>query len=166
MRRREFLRTGTAAGLGAWVGLTQFGGRTVQAKRPFHMSAVLPSDFPQDSYQAPDWLRYCRTVYFDGYSPPVYPHLKDFDARRLLETVVDVGGNVLRFQPIGYWACYPSKVFPVHPELEGRDLVDEVAKECRVCRGSSILLHRLRGTNYADGRLHRQIPDVRRLGLT
>jgi hypothetical protein len=79
----------------------------------------------------PDWLHYARTVYFDGYSPPVYPHMKDFDARRLVEAVVEVGGNLLRFQPIGYWAYYPSKVFPVHQELGGRDLIDEVARECR-----------------------------------
>jgi hypothetical protein len=130
MRRRKFLQTGTAAGLGAWIGL-QFGSPAAQAMHRLQMSADLQEDFPQDNYHAPDWLRYCRTVYFDGYSPPVYPHLKDFDARRLLETVVEVGGNVLRFQPIGYWACYPSKVFPVHEELDERDLVDEAAKECR-----------------------------------
>jgi hypothetical protein len=79
----------------------------------------------------PDWLYYSRPVYFDGYSPPVYPHLKDFDAGRLVETVAELGGNLLRFQPIGYWACYPSKVFPVHQELGARDLIDEVARECQ-----------------------------------
>jgi hypothetical protein len=88
-------------------------------------------DFPSDNYQMPDWLHYARAVYFDGYSPPVYPHLKDFDARRLVEAVVEVGGNLLRFQPIGFRACYPSKAFPVHEELGGRDLIDEVARECR-----------------------------------
>jgi hypothetical protein len=57
--------------------------------------------------------------------------MKDFDARRLLETVVELGGDFLRFQPIGYWAYYPSKSFRVHPELGGRDLIDEVAQESR-----------------------------------
>jgi hypothetical protein len=90
------------------------------------------TDFSRDDdYQAPEWLRYTRGVFFDGYSPPVYPHMKDFDARRLLEIVVELGGNFLRFQPIGYLAYYPSKVFPVHEELQGRDLIDEVSKECR-----------------------------------
>src|SRR5208282_3012066 len=88
-------------------------------------------DFPRDNYQMPDWLHYARTVYFDGYSPPVYPHMKDFDAKRLLEVVVELGGDLLRFQPIGFRAYYPSKAFPVHAELEGRDLIDEVARECR-----------------------------------
>ena len=32
--------------------------------------------FPPDDYQMPEWLHYARTVYFDGYSPPVYPHMK------------------------------------------------------------------------------------------
>jgi hypothetical protein len=88
-------------------------------------------DLPKDDYQAPSWLRYARTVCFDGYSPPVYPHPKDFDGRRLVKIVVELGGDTLRFQPIGYWAYYPSKVFRVHPELGNRDLIDEVARECR-----------------------------------
>ena len=130
MRRREFLQTGATAGIAAWAGL-RLAVQQAEAQGLSQVSAALPGEFPGDAYHAPDWLRYCRTVYFDGYSPPVYPHLKDFDAKRLLETVVEVGGNVLRFQPIGYWANYPSKVFPVHEELGGRDLIDEVAKECR-----------------------------------
>ncbi len=37
----------------------------------------------------------------------------------------------MRFQPIGYRAYYPSKAFPVHEELGGRDLINEVSRECR-----------------------------------
>jgi len=85
----------------------------------------------QDGYRPPEWLRYARTVYFDGYSPPVYPHLKDFDPARLVKCVVEIGGDTLRYQPIGYWAIYPSKAFPQHPELGGRDTIEEVARECR-----------------------------------
>ena len=130
MRRREFLRRGTAAGLAAWAGLG-WSSHEAQAQGLVQASAILPGDFPKDDYQAPEWLRYSRTVYFDGYSPPIYPHLKDFDARRLVEAVVEVGGNILRFQPIGYWAAYPSKAFRVHPKLGGRDLIDEVMRESR-----------------------------------
>jgi len=68
-----------------------------------------------DGYQPPDWLRYSKTVYFDGYTPPVYPSLKDFDPRRLVQCALDIGGDTLRYQPIGYRAYYPSKVFPHHP---------------------------------------------------
>ncbi len=87
--------------------------------------------FPPDSYRAPDWLRYCRAIYFDGYSPPVWPHIRDFDARRLVECARELGGDTLRFQPIGYYAYYPTKSFPVHAELGTRDLMDEAARECR-----------------------------------
>ena len=48
---------------------------------------------------------------FDGYSPPIYPHIDEFDAARLLQIVLDLGGTLLRYQPIGYFAYYPSKVF-------------------------------------------------------
>jgi len=88
-------------------------------------------EIPPDGYQAPDWLRYSRTIYFDGYSPPLLPHMKDFDAGRLVATVTELGGDTLRFQPIGHYAYYPSKAYVPHAELGGRDLIDEVSRECR-----------------------------------
>ncbi|HEV2378963.1 MAG TPA: beta-galactosidase trimerization domain-containing protein [Terriglobia bacterium] len=89
---------------------------------------------PSDHYELPDWLHYARTVYFDGYSPPIYPHVTQFDAQRLVKLVKEVGGDLLRFQPVGYRAYYPSKAFPVDPELGGRDLIDEMSRECRANR--------------------------------
>ena len=89
------------------------------------------SDFPGDGYEAPSWLRYSRAVNFEGYGPPVYPHMKDFDASRLVKSVLEVGADTLRFAGVAYWAYYPSKAFRVHPELGNRDLVEEVSRECR-----------------------------------
>lgn len=128
MERRAFLKT-TAAGLGALTGLRV----SVEDVRAgvAQDSRGNEANLEGNNYHTPRWLNYSQAVYFDGYSPPVYPHMKEFDARRLLETVAELGGNLLRFQPIGYWACYPSKVFPVHEELGSRDLIDEVSRECR-----------------------------------
>jgi hypothetical protein len=86
---------------------------------------------PPDDYQAPEWLRYTRAIFFEGYAAPVYPAVKNFDARRLVEISKELGGDTLRFQPVGYRALYPSKVFPTFPEMGGRDLMDEVSRECR-----------------------------------
>jgi hypothetical protein len=86
---------------------------------------------PPDNYRAPEWLRYSRSVYFEGYAPPVFPQVKDFDARRIVELSVEIGGDTLRFQPVGYRALYPSKFFPTCPELGNRDLINEVSQECR-----------------------------------
>lgn len=86
---------------------------------------------PADNFVVPKWLQYARTVYFDGYGPPVYPHIDEFDAARLLEIVLNLGGTLLRYQPIGYFAYYPSKVFPVFEELGSRNLLAEVTRECR-----------------------------------
>jgi len=127
MERRKFLQsTGGLAALAVTPATEPSPSAGVSAGY-----AADQGDFPTDSYQMPDWLLYARTVYFDGYSPPVYPHPRDFDARRLMETVAELGGNLLRFQPIGSWAYYPSKAFRVHPELGRRDLIDEVAREAR-----------------------------------
>jgi Hypothetical glycosyl hydrolase 6/Beta-galactosidase trimerisation domain len=93
---------------------------------------ALPEGQPaKDGYEPPSWLRYSKTIYFEGYTQPVYPVLRDFDAERLVKTAVRLGGDTLRFQAVGDWAFYPSKVFPPCPDLSGRDLVDEVSRECR-----------------------------------
>jgi hypothetical protein len=86
---------------------------------------------PPDDYRAPEWLRYARAIFFEGYAAPVHPAVKHFDARQLVEVSKELGGDTLRFQPIGYRATYPSKVFPTFPEMGSRDLIDEVSRECR-----------------------------------
>jgi|GEM_PF-3126410 len=85
----------------------------------------------EENYTPPDWLRYARTIFFDGYSPPVYPNISRFDARQLVEKVLELGGDTLRFQPMSYWALWPSQGFPQDPGLGGRDLIEEVSRECR-----------------------------------
>ncbi|HEV2498138.1 MAG TPA: beta-galactosidase trimerization domain-containing protein [Terriglobia bacterium] len=127
MRRRTFLKE-TAVGLGTAAGLRLKTTR-IQAE-PNQMGAAGDRPIITDHYETPDWLRYAQAVYFDGYSAPVSPHIKEFDAQKLLETVKKLDGNALRFQPIGHWAYYPSKAFAVHPELGSRDLIDEVSREC------------------------------------
>ena len=128
MKRRVFLGT-AVAGFGTWASrpLTA----TIMATAPPAARTSENRDVPQGDYHAPDWLRSIRALYFDGYTAPLYPHMKDFDAKRLVEILVELGGDTLRFQPIGYRAYYPSKTFPVHPELGNRDLIEEVSRECR-----------------------------------
>ena len=79
MRRRTFLQN-TAGGFGAWAGWR--GG--LSSAHPNAAATATPprADFAGDGFQAPEWLHYSQAIYFDGYSPPVYPHMKDFDARR------------------------------------------------------------------------------------
>lgn len=128
MRRRTFLRT-TAFGIGSLAGLRLTAARL--ESEPNETITASSDPIPEDGFELPPWLPYAQAVYFDGYGPPVSPHMKAFDARKLLDIVVSLGGNCLRFQPIGHWAYYPSKVFAVHPELGNRDLIDEVSRECR-----------------------------------
>jgi hypothetical protein len=128
MNRRSFLKktSESVALIGGFDNLSSVTGAATETS-----SAETPDNQDVENYEAPSWLRYARTVYFDGYGPPVFPRLKDFDAKRLAQITVELGGNMLRSQPIGYWAYYPSKVFPVCPELEGRDLIDEVTQACQ-----------------------------------
>ncbi|MGO8786155.1 MAG: beta-galactosidase trimerization domain-containing protein [Terriglobia bacterium] len=127
MDRRAFLQTTSAgiAGLPALSLLPARGGSITSEPPPPEAHAT------DDGYRPPEWLHFSRTVYFDGKTPPLYPHLRDFDAGRLVKVVARLGGNTLRFEPVSCWAYYPSKVYPVCPELDGRDLIDEVGRECR-----------------------------------
>jgi len=121
MKRRLFLQN-AAAGLG------------VLASWPQRGEASAVQNPPIDNYVSPEWLRYSRSVYFEGYAPPSFPHAKDFNAKSLVEHALELGADTLRFQPVGYRATYPSRVFPTDPELDNRDLIDEVSKECRQAR--------------------------------
>jgi hypothetical protein len=128
MKRRNFLENalgafGALAGIPEWLSAFEPAGE--------QDSATENSGIPPDHYELPEWIHYARTVYFDGYTPPLYPHVNQFDARRLVKAVTDIGGNLLRFQPIGYRAYYPSNVFPIDAELGGRDLINEMSRECR-----------------------------------
>ncbi len=128
MKRRRFLQKTTAGlgVLGGWPRMSEGMGTASQAA-----VAPLGQNPPADNFQVPAWLRYSRSVYFEGYCPPVFPQVRDFDARRIVELTGEIGGDTLRFQPIGYRALYPSKVFPTYPVLGNRDLIDEVSRECR-----------------------------------
>lgn len=127
MDRRKFLKR-TTGGLGVWAGWPLH-----ESVKPAVSNVEPPESqaLPAGNYQAPDWLRYARVIYFEGYGPPIYPHIRDFDAKRLLKIVLELGGDTLRFQPLGHRAYYPSKIYPVHPELGSRDLIEEVSRECR-----------------------------------
>lgn len=121
MLRRVFLTT-MAAGVG---------GRTNASLSPPTAESKDGEYCAPDNFKLPEWMRHSRTVYFDGYSPPVYPHMRDFDARRLIDCVVALGADTLWMSSIGYYAYYPSKAYPPHPELGSRDLINEVSRECR-----------------------------------
>lgn len=129
MERRNFLKNSVAA-VSFLAGVKTAVGAGVGTVRIAATTADLM--VPPDGYQAPDWLRYARAIYFEGLTPPIYPHLDEFDAERLVKVVIDLGGDTLRFQPVGYWATYPTKSkYPTHPELGNRDLLAETARACR-----------------------------------
>ena len=62
--------------------------QTIESESP-----IQPHVTTADDYRAPDWLRYPRAVCFDGYSPPLYPDIKKFDARRLIQRVAELGAD-------------------------------------------------------------------------
>jgi len=129
MKRRAFLKN-TLAGMsafGAWRFPAVAGGSAATLSASTRDLTV-----PADGYEPPSWLRYARAVYFEGHTPPVYPHLGDFDAGRLVKVVQDLGGDTLRFQPLGFRAYYPTQSkYPIHPELGSRDLLAETVRACR-----------------------------------
>jgi hypothetical protein len=126
MKRRNFL-AGGLTGLSIFPAAS-IATEAVQSSAPAGLS---PPAIPPDGGPAPEWLQYARAVYFDGYSPPVYPNIDHFDADQLVRIVLELGGNALRYQPIGYYAYYPSKTFPLFEGLGARDLLEEVVRSTR-----------------------------------
>ena len=72
-----------------------------------------------------DWFPLGRALIVEGYGPPLYPKI-EFDAKKCREIIRDLGANVIRFPPIGYYAYYQTNYFPMHPDLNGRDLLQEM----------------------------------------
>ena len=115
---------GVLAGL---KGADAAGGNAVEISASTHDLII-----PPDGYEPPSWMRYMRAIYFEGFTPPLHPHLDEFDAERLVKVAQELGGDTLRFQPNGFWAYYPTKSrFPIHPELGSRDLLAETVRACR-----------------------------------
>ena len=112
MERRTFLK-GTIGGFGAFAGMPVSSAGARPGLAP--AAAGEQGDFPSDNYQMPDWLHYARTVYFDGYSPPIYPHLKDFDARRLLEVWWRWGEACCDFSRSGFGRTTRARRFQCIP---------------------------------------------------
>jgi hypothetical protein len=129
MERRDFLKNSVAgmSVLSGWKAVDVAGARSVKIAAPTQDLIV-----PPDGYQPPEWLRYSRAIYFEGLTPPIYPQIDDFDADRLVKVVLELGGDTLRFQPVGYWATFPTKSkYPIHPELGSRNLLAETVQACR-----------------------------------
>ncbi|HTW79455.1 MAG TPA: beta-galactosidase trimerization domain-containing protein [Terracidiphilus sp.] len=126
MDRRAFLKTSAAVAASASLSISPAGAFADSNQK------TLPEGQPaHDGYVPPAWLHYSRAVYFEGYTSPVFPYVRDFDAERLVGIVRELGGDTLRFQPLCALAFYPSKVLPEAPELKGRDLINEVSAVCR-----------------------------------
>ena len=75
-----------------------------------------------------EWVRRARIFLMDNYHPPFWPDLA-FDAKRLIEVVREYHANAVRFGSAGKWAVFPNPFWPTHPQLDGRDLVQEVLDE-------------------------------------
>ncbi len=75
-----------------------------------------------------EWVRRARVFLMDNYHPPFWPDL-DFDARKLVEVVRRYHANAIRLGSAGKWAVFPNEFWPTHPQLNGRDLIQETVDE-------------------------------------
>jgi hypothetical protein len=92
-------------------------------------AVLVPEGFaaPPDGYRSPEWPRYARTVYFDAYSAPLCSHTKECDAKRVLDSVVRLGGDAPRCQPIRFVTYRTIQASPARPGLASRNIIEEAA---------------------------------------
>jgi len=77
-----------------------------------------------------NWIQTARIFLMDAYQPPFAPEL-EYDADEVVETMVDMNANVLRFGTMGKYATIQGVQFSVHPDQGERDLLSETIKACK-----------------------------------
>ena len=77
-----------------------------------------------------EWVRRARIFLMDNYHPPFWPDLT-FDAKKLVGVVTEYHANAIRLGSAGKWAVFPNEFWPEHPQLNGRDLLNETIAEAR-----------------------------------
>src|SRR5580693_4668710 len=79
MDRRAFLKNSAALAASTALPVSPSGAFAGSGQ------SALPQGQPaHDGYIPPSWLQYSRTIYFEGYTEPVFPYMQYFDAERLV----------------------------------------------------------------------------------
>ncbi len=78
------------------------------------------------SAQAGDltWIRTARVFLIDAYEPPFAPEL-EYDPQALVQTMLDMHANTIRFPTMGKYATIQGVRFSTHTNLGQRDLLAE-----------------------------------------
>lgn len=97
----------------------------IRAKRFRWMGTVLACSLTLHAAAPPEWMRTARVFLFDAYQYPFAPKL-EFDAEAVVQTMVDMRVNTVRFPVIGKYATIPGVRFSLHPDQQGRDLLAEM----------------------------------------
>jgi hypothetical protein len=76
------------------------------------------------------WLANSRTLLIDAYWPPFNPVI-EFEAEKLIQKAVELNADTIRFPAIGKYAMIQNSIIPVHPELNGRDVLNEITEAAK-----------------------------------
>ena len=77
-----------------------------------------------------NWIQTARVFLMDAYQPPFAPKL-EYDAKSLVETMLDMNANIVRLATMGKYATIQGVRFPVHPDQGNRDLLTETIEACK-----------------------------------
>jgi hypothetical protein len=104
-----------------------------------------------------EWIRRARIFLMDNYHPPFWPDLA-FDAKKLMEVVREHHANAVRFGSAGKWAVFPNAFWPAHPQLNGRNLVEEVLDEAHA-QGVRVIVYAPLGHILPDDNILQHHPE-------
>ena len=104
-----------------------------------------------------DWIQTARVFLMDAYQPPFAPDL-EYDANALVETMVDMNANVVRFGTMGKYCTIQGVRFSTHPEQGDRDLLSETIKACKP-RGIKVIPYISTGHKLAWSMLTKDFPE-------
>src|SRR5690606_9800767 len=103
-----------------------------------------------------DWLQTARVFLIDAYQPPFAPEL-EYDAQAIVETMVDMHANVLRFPTVGKYATIPGVRFSMHPDQRDRDFLAETIAACKP-RGIKVVAYISTGHKLAWSMVTKDYP--------
>lgn len=104
-----------------------------------------------------NWIQTARVFLMDAYQPPFAPEL-EYDARALVETMLDMNANVVRLATMGKYATIQGVRFSVHPDQGKRDLLVETIEACKP-RGIKVIPYISTGHKLAWSMVTEKYPE-------
>lgn len=104
-----------------------------------------------------NWLQTARIFLIDAYQPPFAPEL-EYNAGAMVETMVDMNVNVIRFPTMGKYATIQGVRFSKHPDQGDKDFLSKTIEACKP-KGIKVIAYISTGHKLAWSMVTKDYPE-------